>query len=371
MAIITRTKNRRSRSSANKLLLPGLFMGILAFVAYTFILGIINIATPSPSSTATASWSSDSKVDFHVDETCNNVPTVRSSGSYFLDDKIKVGSSPDGLTPAFKVGSYFGNKVKSHMQTDVPNFRLVKDLLEGKEGGLVLDIGANQGFYTYYLASLGMQVHSFEINEHNFKALQHGAEFNPRAVADRVNLYPVGLGEKNARFDLKGIDYGGFLKEGKGGSILGVSLDCFAHHMHLGGKLDLSNVAFVKLDVEGFEIAVLKGGRNSLFKKGFSKMGGMIMEVGPNRWNRAQIDFATGAAEMRNLSTLFQESYVLLRSKAAADTCPFSIGDILKDKKPREIDGGVHMFAVQMDEWEPLLSKMEKAGFDCNFFYKN
>ena len=370
MAAITRTK-RESGSSRKKL--TGLFVGVITVVAL-LILVISNdngesspVSVGGADSLASLSWSSI--IDFHINDTCNILPTVRSSGSYFLDSEINVGVSPDGLTPAFKVGSYYGEKIKYHMQTDISNFHLVKDLLKGKEGGLVLDIGANQGFYTYYLASLGMQVHAFEINEKNFKALQHGAEYNPREVADRVNLYPVGLGEKNARFDLKGSNYEGFLKEGKGGSILGVSLDCFAHHVR--GNLDLSNVAFVKLDVEGFEIAVLKGGRNSLFKKGYSNMGGMIMEVGPNRWSRAQIDFATGAEEMRNLSTLFKESHVLLRSKSHAQSCPLSIGDILKDKKPREIDGGVQMFNVQIDEWEPLLSKMEKAGFDCNFFYNN
>ena len=46
--------------------------------------------------------------------------------------------------------------------------------------------------------------------------------------------------------------------------LLGVTFDCFAHHMQ--DTLDISNVAFVKLDVEGFEIAVLKGAQNSLFK---------------------------------------------------------------------------------------------------------
>jgi len=369
MALISKTKvKRRSRTSkCNKL--AGCFVGGLAVVTF-----ILVISDSEPSSLANefndlTSVSRSSNVDFHIDETCTNLPTVRPSGSYFLDSKIGGGDSPEGITPAFKVGSYYAEKVKHHMSTDQANFALVKELLKGKEGGLVLDIGANQGFYTYYLATLGMNVHAFEINEKNFKSLQHGAEFNPREVADRINLYPVGLGEKNARFSLKGANYEGFLKEGKGGSILGVSLDCFAHHSR--GKLDLSQVSFVKLDVEGFEIAVLKGGRNSLFKKGFSNMGGMVMEVGPNRWNRAQIDFATGAAEMRNLSMLFKKSYVLLRSGTHAETCPLSIGDLVKDKKPRDVEGGVKMHAVQVDEWEPLLSFMEKKGYDCNFFYKN
>ena len=131
-------------------------------------------------------------------------------------------------------------------------------------------------------------------------------------------------------------------------------------------------MSFVKLDVEGFEIAVLKGGQNSLFKKGFSNIGGMVMEVGPNRWKRAQIDLKTGVESMRHLSTLFQYSYVILRSGGGhVKTCPVSIGDIIKDKKPRDVEGDAKMYVVQDDEWEPLLSFMEKNDYDCNFFYKN
>jgi len=312
---------------------------------------------------------SKSSFDFKVDGSCTKLPSVRPAGSYFLDDKIDGGSSPEGVTPAFKVGSYYANKVSHHMKTDEANFSLVKEVVQGKEGGIVLDIGANQGFYTYYLAALGMNVHAFEIFEPNFKALQHGAEFNPREVADRVNLYPVGLGQSNARFDMKGTNYEGFLKEGKKGPILGVTFDCFAYHMR--NKLDFSNVAFVKLDVEGFEIAVLKGAQNSLFKKGSSKIGGMIMEVGPDRWNRAQIDFSTGVIEMKKLSTHFQKSHIIIREGGSyAKTCPPSLADDLVDKKAKQFLGA-SMFTLQLDEWESLLTVMEKNNYDCNFFYKN
>lgn len=308
-------------------------------------------------------------IDYNVDETCTKLPTIRQSGSYFLDDKIQAGSSPENISPPIKIGSYYAEKVPYHMATDAANFHLIKDLLKDKEGGVALDFGANQGFYTYYLATLGMDVHSFEINEPNFKALQHGAEFNSKEVADRVHLYPVGVGDKNARFGMQGNNYEGFLKAGKNGPILGVSFDCFAHHMK--GSLDLSNVAFVKLDVEGFEIAVLKGAQNSLFKKGHSKIGGMIVEVGPDRWGRASIDFLTGAEEMRKLSTHFQKSHVLIRVEGGfTKSCPLSLADGLSDKNPTTFDGN-SMFTVKLEEWVPLLKKMEENHYDCNFFYKN
>ena len=225
----------------------------------------------------------------------------------------------------------------------------MKDALKGKEGSLVFDMGANQGFYTYYLASLGIQVHSFDIYDKNFKALQHGAEFNSREVADRVHLYPVGLGQENARFSMKGNEYTGFLKEGNDGPILGVIFDCFAHHMR--EKLDISKVAFVKLYVEGFEIAFLKSAQNSLFKPGPFNVGTMIMGVGLDRWDRASVDLASGVEEMKKLSMHFQSSYILIRGDKKCPTALIEV--VLSDKKPKAIDG-VNMFAIKLDEWEPL-----------------
>mmetsp|Transcript_16318 Transcript_16318/g.21363 ORF Transcript_16318/g.21363 Transcript_16318/m.21363 type:complete len:206 (+) Transcript_16318:90-707(+) len=191
MAIVSRAK-RNSTS-------PSKMMEGLALVAAIFTIVIIiglggtsgevtgnNLLSLSLSSSASSSSINIVNHDYHVDEICKNLPSIRPSGSYFLDDKIKAGLSPQNLTPAFKVGSYFAQKVPYHMATDIANFHLIQDLVkERKEGSLVLDIGANQGFYTYYLAALGMQVHAFEINEQNFKALQHGAEFNPRVFRPR------------------------------------------------------------------------------------------------------------------------------------------------------------------------------------------
>lgn len=329
---------------------------------------------PSPSadyaarSTTTTPATVGSSVDFHVDEACKNLPSIRESGSYFLDKKIGAGESFETIRPPFKVGSYFADKVKYHMKDDRANFELIQKVVESKRGGLTLDFGANQGFYTYYMAALGMEVHAFEISESNFKALQHGAEFNPKEIADKVHLYPIGVGEKNARFGMQGANYEGFLKEGKGGPILGVTFDCFAHHTR--DRLDFSNVAFVKLDVEGFEIAVLRGAKNSLFHRG-TTIGGMVMEVGPSRWKRSSIDFATGVDEMQHLASLFQNSYILVRSAGGyAKTCPLALVEDLSDKSPRQFETQ-NMHKVQMSEWSTLLEKMDSKDYDCNFFFTN
>lgn len=134
-----------------------------------------------------------------IDENCLSLPMIKASGSFFFDDKIKIAKSHPEITPPFNVGSYFGDKVSYHMAADLVHFQLLKEHLKGKEGGLTFDMGANQGFFTYFLAAFGMKVHSFEISEGNFKAMQHGTFFNPKEFAKNVNLYPVGLGQKTAR----------------------------------------------------------------------------------------------------------------------------------------------------------------------------
>lgn len=312
-----------------------------------------------------------SKVDYHVEGGCVALPTIRPSGTYFLDPEINEGPSPEIMSPAFKVGSYLGAKVTNHMRDDWTTFQLMKHALKGEEGGLTFDFGANQGFFTYFLAAIGMQVHSFEINEMNFRALQHGAEFNSKEVVDRVHLYPVGMAQRNARFSMKGSDYAGFIEEGQGGPIMGVTFDCFAHHMD--GALDITQTKFVKLDVEGFEIAVLRGMQNSLFEPGTKNVKAMVMEVGPDRWSRASIDLTGGIEDMKKLSSHFKKSFILIR---ADRQCPMSLTEgVLLDQSPDVLgpknNKGVLKFVVKMDEWAPLLTKMEKNHLDCNFWYEN
>jgi FkbM family methyltransferase len=346
---------------------------------------------------------------YKVDLKCKNLPTIKPSGVFFLDNKIKNVLSAEQISPPFRIGSFFGNEVKKHMGADDVHFKLIKEKLKkkyikgnthdgggGGGGGLTFDFGANQGFFTWYLAALGMNVHSFEISERNFNCLQHGQIFNNKLLANRVNLYPLGLNNKISRFDISGSNYGGFINEKNdekddklvgglgGGSILSVSFDCFAYHT----KLDLSYVDFIKLDVEGFEIAVIMGASNSLFStsaRGKNKIGSMLMEVGPARWNRAHIDFQTGLDEMKKLSKYhFKNSFILIRTSGDhVESCPVGLvksdegGDgngsslILSDTNPKNFDNRVAMYKVKDDEWLPLLTKMEKHDYDCNFWYTN
>mmetsp|Transcript_6008 Transcript_6008/g.9810 ORF Transcript_6008/g.9810 Transcript_6008/m.9810 type:complete len:418 (-) Transcript_6008:241-1494(-) len=341
------------------------------------------------------------KMDYHIDNKCFNLPTIKPAGTSFLNTpKFKKVLSPDNVSPSYYIGSVYGDRVRRHMSTDLVHFKLIKEHLiswsklkksnsasssktsEATISGVAFDLGANQGFFTYYLAALGLDVHAFEINAENFQSLQHGQHYNGKSVAERVNLYPVGVDNKVHRFDMSGGSYEGYIKQKadsknsngddvgsdeKAASILAVTFDCFAHH----SKIDLSTIPFVKIDVEGFEIAALMGASNSLFSKN-TKIGAMLMEVGPDRWNRASIDLETGIQEMAKVSTHFKQTYILLRKEERGGTCPVSIAEgVLADDKPEVIEDKVHKHKVAMNEWKGLLTKMNDNHWDCNFWYTN
>ena len=135
---------------------------------------------------------------------------------------------------------------------------------------------------------------------------------------------------------------------------------------------DLQRVAFAKIDVEGFEIAVLKGAWRSLLHPEIH-IGSLLMEVGPTRWKRAGIPLQEGIDQMQLLSQRFQKFVLLLRFKGSFwKKCPpsLAIDAKLSDAKPETLDN-VHMYMVQANEVVPLLKAMDAKDYDCNFWFEN
>jgi hypothetical protein len=97
-----------------------------------------------------------------------------------------------------------------------------------------------------------------------------------------------------------------------------VTADCFVQHVLLLEEEQLSSLTFLKIDVEGFEIAVLKGARNTLFSPAlnhvFPSNQALLMEVGPSRWGRANVNLADGTQEMKHVASLYKQVYLLIRT---------------------------------------------------------
>ena len=125
------------------------------------------------------------------------------------------------------------------------------------EGTLTVDVGANCGLYTRLLARISKQVYAFEPS-HEMAGLLR------RTSAANVIVHEIALSDQNGEANL-------FIPQGDAGLVHGLaslepradSLGNPVTSIHVPkARLDTmvdGDVAFVKIDVEGHELNVLKG----------------------------------------------------------------------------------------------------------------
>lgn len=153
---------------------------------------------------------------------------------------------------------------------------------------LALDVGANKGVWTYALLKAGCRVHAFEPNPKMFAVLKRWAK-------DRAQLHPIALGDASGEAVLM------IPKRASGYSNQGASLSANTLGDEAFGSvtvetrriddLGLTDIGFIKIDVEGFELQVLKGAAETLArdrpnlvvemeeKHTKRKLAGMVAEV--------------------------------------------------------------------------------------------
>ncbi|EKF41297.1 FkbM family methyltransferase [Nitratireductor indicus C115] len=121
--------------------------------------------------------------------------------------------------------------------------------------GLVLDIGANVGNHTLYLAAVvGCSVHAFEPNASLCEALNLSVEANE--LSKKVEVHCVGLGREPAKAHFGHTD-----ESNLGGQSLAIGSDegDIIDVMRLDDLIFDRPVEAMKIDVEGMEIDVLEG----------------------------------------------------------------------------------------------------------------
>lgn len=133
------------------------------------------------------------------------------------------------------------------------------------EGNVVIDIGANIGWFTILSASLigpRGRVYAFEPRDSTYLYLQKSVAAN--SYLDRVRCFQLGLSNKSS------VQYVSWSpnSNNRGGTYLSSSeLKGFDQHQITTVPLDmlqLTNVDFIKIDVEGFESRVLNGAIRTL-----------------------------------------------------------------------------------------------------------
>jgi FkbM family methyltransferase len=168
---------------------------------------------------------------------------VIEKGGWFLPDRDGYFSAqiPEGQTVKKN------NFQSHHLQVAfdyVRNFRVA------------VDVGAHVGFWTYDMAQKFKEVHSFEPAVDTFECLEKNVGDMPN-----VKIYNFALGHKEEKAELctdanlKRRDNSGarFVMPGRGHTTIR-ALDSFPWE-----HLDL-----LKIDVEGFELAVLKGAEQNI-----------------------------------------------------------------------------------------------------------
>ena len=167
----------------------------------------------------------------------------------------------------FEKGRYYEDEVHS---------RFI-EILSNHPSSLVLDVGANVGYYTLLSASLGHHVIGFEINPANLLRLCESLRLNDWNDAGRVAIFQRGVSNvhgaalqvmvpKNpGQAFMREIEQSEMTNETSTHQAFTttVTLDAFAQERGWFDKPDLS-IAILKLDVEGKEPQIIEGARRLL-----------------------------------------------------------------------------------------------------------
>jgi FkbM family methyltransferase len=136
----------------------------------------------------------------------------------------------------------------------------------------MLDIGANYGTHTLYIANLikknnnGGKVYTFEIQPKILDLLQENINLNN--LNEYIDINNFGLGNTDGEMDLIiPNDYNSHENPG-GISLNNNDLNEKNHKIKVPIKrldeLSLSNISIIKIDVEGFELEVFEGGKQTI-----------------------------------------------------------------------------------------------------------
>lgn len=127
-----------------------------------------------------------------------------------------------------------------------------------RPGARAIDVGANHGLYSYALARLGMTVEAFEPQPWCVRTLEGWAR-------GRLTVHQAGLSDDDTTLTLNLPVVGGtrFTGYASFGEVEGETEQISVPVRRLD-SYDFQDVAFIKIDVEGHELSVLRGAGKTL-----------------------------------------------------------------------------------------------------------
>ncbi len=157
---------------------------------------------------------------------------------------------------------YLRSKALRHIARGEPELRLLPFLVP--PGRIAIDVGANKGIYTLALSALAREVHAFEPNPLMVARLQRGIPANVRlhhlALSDRAGEATLAV-PRTSKGRLGHV--GGSLRSDKAVA----DTEKFSVRSERLDALNLNDLGFIKIDVEGFEEQVLAGAAGTLARE--------------------------------------------------------------------------------------------------------
>jgi FkbM family methyltransferase len=147
---------------------------------------------------------------------------------------------------------------------DWEEFNFIESYLKPED--TVFDVGTNMGFYTVWMSRyliLPGKIHCFEPDDLSLKRLLKNIEINKLESIAKVNHNAV-TDKEGEFFFTTGMDGENHLSQVNQEDLIkvyGISLDSYAQ------QNNILEIAYIKIDVEGFELSVLKGATELLMQK--------------------------------------------------------------------------------------------------------
>lgn len=150
--------------------------------------------------------------------------------------------------------SYHAYIAQSNIELD-PTWKFTFDWV--KPGDTVIDLGANLGTFSVPLAAKGATVYGFEMLEANISHLKRSIEQNNLST---LHVVEGAVSDKPGYLGTSGTSAWGTVSDNSPDKVLAIVLDEWANEVGLE-KLD-----FMKIDIEGSEMAALRGARSMITK---------------------------------------------------------------------------------------------------------
>ena len=211
-----------------------------------------------------------------------------------LEERLKFALVPVPLYMRYRIA-----KERRHGEAEIALLPLLAD-----PARISLDIGANKGVYAWLLKDYSRAVHAFEPNPKMFRFLQ-------RLASKKISVSPIALSDRSGTAILRVPRHrrGGFSNQGASLSDVKVADDFMGVEIEAKrlDDLDLEDIGLIKIDVEGFEQAVLEGARETIIRDRPS----LLIEM-EEAHTKQPIEEAIAAVEALDYRGLFLKHGVLL-----------------------------------------------------------